>query len=207
MDEQLWSRLGGTRWFAWAGLAWCSMAATMLGCLLPLSIARGWLGWRMTNADEMRDNPGRAPEPMNRYSLRDLLMVTTNVGLTFAVPQFTYDPRSSRLYGEFLWIMLAAIVIAAAVSSLILSLLVWKLFRDLEKKIPDWAWFTISILLWALVIPGAILLAQPMDEPPGAVIAGCSAIQAVIAGALAGLLVVRVHGWRIESTRQPMVLS
>jgi hypothetical protein len=207
MDEQLWSRLGGTRWFAWAGLAWCMMVAMLLGFLLPLSIARGWLGWRLTNADEMRNNRGRAPEPTNRYSLRDLLMVTTIVGLTFAVPRFTYDPRSSRLYGEFLWIMLAAIVVAAAVSSLILSFLLWKLFRDLEKKAPDWAWLTISILLWALVIPSAILLALPMDEPPGAVIASCSAIQSVVAGALVGLLVVRAHGWRIESARQPLVLS
>lgn len=207
MDEQLWARLGGTRWFAWAGLGWCLMVAVMLGFLLPLSIARGCLGWRLTNADEMRDSRRRGPEPTNRYSLRDLLMVMTIVGLTFAVPRFTYDPRSSQLYGEFLWITLTVLAGAAAVSSCILLLLLWRLFRNLAPKPPDWAWLTISTLFWALIIPSAILLATPLDSPLGYVMAVGAAMQSLIGGSLAGMLLVWAHGWRIESQRQPLVLS
>ena len=209
VDPVMWNRLGGSTWLSRAGVAWCVLIAVLLGLITPLLGVHLGFGWRFTNADEMREclRTGVDPPPVHRYGLRDLLMLMVLVSVIFAIPRSTYDPRM-RLYDDAaFWIGLAlAGGVAFGMSSLLLIFL-WLLLHGPQPTAPRWAWSLIAYSLWALSIGAGIAIGTGVNHPVGIGVGLVVANLACLCGALIGLLIIRAHGWRIESTSAPLVLK
>jgi hypothetical protein len=185
--------MGGQKWFSLAGMAWCGLVALLVGMVLPLCFVRGVLGWRLTNPDEIRERERLGPEPANRYTLRDLFVLTTMIGLTLGVPRFTYDPRAGRYDDERFWIAIAVCISSAALASLIVVILAaWALRPNHDAK---WCWSIITSLGWSLVVSMALSLAANPGSYLWLIIAWLIWLQAFIGGALLGVIVLRAHGW------------
>lgn len=208
-DAKVWQSLGGANWLAVAGLAWCAVIAVLIGLIAPLLMAHLGFGWRLTNADELREclRTGSDPPPVHRYGLRDVLMLMVLVSLVLAVPRSTYDPRMRAYeHGDF-WAALAIICcVACAVSSLQLFFL-WLLLHGPDVLTPRWVWPLIVYTLWGLAIAAAVALIVGLDRWLGAALGMLVASVACFGGTLLGLLMIRAHGWRMESKNSPLVLK
>ena len=195
--------LGGLRWFAIAGMYWCVLIAILVGLVLPLCFARGVLGWRLTNPDEVRERERLGPEPANRYTLLDLMVLTAFVGLTLGVPRFTYDPRGVSYDEEEFWVAITICVCSAACGGSVLLILAWRLLRPYGETQPWWT--LVTCLCWSLVTTMGVML--PFHGPLELAIGWMIWLQAFIAGAVMGLLVLHAHGWRWERSARPLRTS
>jgi hypothetical protein len=192
-----------------AGMAWCVLIAVLLGLTVPLLIVHVGFGWRLTNADALRDNlvTGTTPPPVNRYGLRDLLMLMVLVSLIFAIPRTTYDPRAGRYDDTRFWMALTLGCGTAFIVSSLLLILLWQFLHGPQRALPTWVWTTLAYLLWATAIGAGIELTTvdfPLISVPLGLVAGGLGC---LCGVLIGLVVIYVHGWRIESPSRPLVLK
>jgi hypothetical protein len=197
--------LGGRRWFSLAGMAWCVLMAMLVGCVFPMSVARGLLGWRLTNPDEIRESERRGQQPENRYSLRDLLVLMTMLGVTLGVPRFTYDPRAGRYDDEAFWLGLAGCVGGTALVAAIGLTLAWYILRPHGDV--RWTWTFLTMAAWGGCLLMAILLVVRVGSIPWFLFASAVWSLACMSGTVVGLLVLHAHGWRRERTQRKLRVS
>lgn len=209
VDPETWARLGGTSWLSIAGMAWCVLVAVLVGLIGPLLGVHIGARWRLTNADELREylRTGVEPPPAHRYGLRDVLMLMVLVSLILAIPRTTYDPRTSLYHEPFFWLGMAlAAGVALGVSALLLIVL-WLLLHGPQAVAPRWVWPTIAYSMWGQVIAVGMALGFGLQHPLGVAIGVLAASSACFSGVLLGLLILRGHGWRMESHAAPLVLK
>jgi hypothetical protein len=181
------------------------LMAVFSGAVLPMCFVRGVLGWRLTNPDEVRELERLGPEPMNRYTLRDLMVLMTMIGLTLGVPRFTYDPRAGRYDNELFWARLALCTGTSLLGSLIIIMLAWRLLRPHGQV--DWAWSLVMSLSWPLLLTMGLAIAA---NPGSFLFLGAGWLiwlQAFLCGSIPALLLLHAHGWRWETTKRLLKLT
>jgi hypothetical protein len=182
------------------------LIALLVGLVLPMCVARGLLGWRLTNPAEVRERERLGPEPVNRYTLLDLMVLTSFVGLTLGVPRFTYDPRAGRYDNETFWIGIMVCGSSAVFAGTLILILAWRQLRP-YSEIRPW-WTLVTSLGWSLVITMGVSLAIEIPRSLfGVAIGWLIWLQAFICGAVVGLMVLHLHGWRWERTGRPLRTS